>query len=901
MRLHLELQTELNIKAGMSPDEALYAAQRQFGNIASIQERARDVQGWRWLDEMLQDIRHGVRLLRGRPGFTLAAVAVLSLGIGVNAAIFNLVHSLLFAPPTYVRPQEIVRVLSQKRDSPQQTRDFSYAAYQEIRAANDIFSGTLASALLVVGVGEISDTRRAAAAAVSSNYFSVLGVTPVQGRAFLPEEETPGRSSSVVIVSDAFWKKRHRDPAVLGSTLMINGRPFTVVGITPEGFTGTTAYFFTEIWLPLGVYDLVVNQAASDGPDSRSAQNSALLMILGRLNPGLTLGTAGPAVQALAANLKQRFPVELRDEVLTLATPSRFASNSNDTAVAWVGGLLLGMAAIVLLIACLNLANMLLARGTARRKEIALRLALGGSRARIVRQLLTEGFLLALLGGIGGLFLAIWSSDLLIASLARMIPLDLVWTASPQWPLLAVTFGFCVVSTLTFALWPALKLSRGGIMSHLKKHAGEDVVTRRWKFFPRHPLVSVQIALSLALLSTAALFIHSATRAGAADTGLKADQVFLVEIDGSLGGRDQHHTKETYRRLSERFAALPGVLSASVSTNVPISGLDLEKKVRGMGVRSGEQSAIGAKWNGVGADYFETAGLPLLRGRAFTIVEATQADAPPVVIINELLAKRFWPDGDALGQQLQIVDDDISPVTSTHNSSGGLGSGEPTVKPSDTFEVIGIVPVTRHTLFQPQPDPGLYLPFARGYQSHVFFHLKLASSPVGREAATADLLRHAISEVDATLPVLSVKSFTQHLDSNIQIWIVRIGAALFSAFGALALGLAVVGIYGVVAYSVARRTREIGIRMALGARPGAVQRMVLREGAVMLGTGLLLGLLLALGIGKIVGSFLYEVGTLDPAAFITAPGVLALVAFLACWIPARRATRVDPMIALRTE
>ena len=625
------------------------------------------------------------------------------------------------------------------------------------------------------------------------------------------------------------------------------------------------------------------------------------MMILGRLNPGLSLRAAEPAFQALAANLQQRFPVELRDRVLTLAAPSRFASSGNDTTVAWVGGLLLGMAAIVLLIACLNLANMLLARGTARSKEIAVRLALGGSRARIVRQLLTEGFLLALLGGSGGLVLAIWSSDLLIASLARMIPLDLVWTASPQWPLIAATFGFCVVSTLGFALWPALKLSRGGIIAHLKEQAGEDVVNRRWRFLPRHPLVSVQIALSLALLSTAALFIHSATRAGAADTGLKADQVFLVEIDGGLGGHDQQNTKEAYQRLSERFAALPGVVSASVATNVPISGLDLEKKVRGVGVKSGEKSVVGAKWNGVGADYFATAGLPLLRGRPFTVVEATHADAPPVVIINELLAKRLWPDGDALGQQLQIVGDEASPVAAPPNGNRLPIAGEPTVKPVDTFEVVGIVPVTRHTLFQPQPDAGFYLPFARGYQSHVFFHLKLAASLIAREAATADLLRHAISEVDATLPVLSVKSFTQHLDSNIQIWIVRIGAALFSAFGALALGLAVVGIYGVIAYSVARRTREIGIRMALGARPDAVQRMVLREGGVMLGSGLLLGLLLALGIGKIVGSFLYEVGALDPAAFITAPGVLALAAFLACWLPARRATKVDPVVALRTE
>ncbi len=896
IRHHVELQTELNLKAGMNPEEARFAALRQFGNMTAIQEQAREVKSWVWLEQFMQDLRYACRQLRRNPGFTAAAVAVLGLGIGANAAVFNFVHTLLLAPFTYARPAEIMRISSQDKRNPRDVRDFSYPAYREILEGNTIFSDALASALLEVGVGEKGDTRRAAAAVVSANYFSVLGVRPAQGRTFSPEEATPGRATPVALVSHSYWKKHHFDPALLGSTLHINTRPFTIIGIMPEGFAGTTALFYTEVWLPLGVYDQVANEATAENGRALTDRTSTALMILGRLKPGSKAADAGSGLQALTATLVAVFPVEQKDRQLTVAPPSRFASNSNDTAVAWVGALLLGMAAIVLLVACLNLANMLLARGTARRKEIALRLALGGGRARIIRQLLTEGFLLALIGGVAGLLLALWSSGLLAASLGRMIPIDLVWNAGPQPALFAVTFVLCVLGTLVFALGPALKLSRSEVMVHLKEHAGEDIVRRRWKFLPRNPLVSAQLALSLALLTCAALFIRSATRAGAGamETGLKTDGVFLMEVDASLGGHSQKQAQELYRRLTERFGALPGVESADLSTDVPLSGLDFEKRVRRVGGAAGAKSA---KWNGVGENYFKSVGLPLLRGRAFTFAEATQKEGPPVVIINEELAKELWPEGDAVGQRLQLENVESTPGASVQN--GAVDSAA--AKSDETYEVVGMVPATRHNLFESAPDGGIYLPLARGFKSHVFFQLKFASLPPESEAATADLLRRVVGEVDATLPILSLRSFARHLDGNIQIWIVRAGAALFSVFGGLALCLAVVGAYGVIAYSVARRTREIGIRMALGAHPATVQRMILREGAVMLGSGLLIGVVLSLGTGKIVSSLLYRVNALDPVAFTVAPGVLAVAAFFACWIPARRATKVDPMVALRSE
>ncbi len=841
---------------------------------------------------MLSDLRFAFRTLATTPGFTAAAAIVLALGIGANVAIFSLVHTMLFKAPAYAHPNEIVQLFSQNRKDPQAYRGFSYPTYRDIREQNTVFSGLLAHTMAMVGIGEKGDTRRAFAGVVSANYFSVLGIEPARGRAFLPEEETPGRGAEVAIVSHSFWKKHGLDPAVLGSTLTLNGRPFTIVGIMPEGFSGTMQVISCEVWVPLGVYDEVHNDFQTTNRATLAERNSTALLLIGRLRPGVTATSAAPALAALSAGLERALPVEQKDQALIVAPLSRFSTSTapnNDGGITALGGLLLGMAAVVLLVACLNLANMLLARGTARRKEIAIRLALGGGRARIVRQLLTEGFALSLLGGVGGLLLALWSSDLLVASLSRMMPLDIVWSTGPSPALLAATFGFCLLGTLGFALGPALKLSRASVIADLKEQAGEDPVRRRWKFLPRNPLVVVQIALSLALLTAATLFIRGATMAASVDTGLKTEHNFLLELDASLAGRNPAQAEALYNRLGEKLSALPGVERASIAATVPFGMVSLGKSVQRAGPRpapdakpatAAEGRAFSANWNSIGADYFATVGLPLLRGRAFTASETTQAGGPAVAIIDDTLARELWADGNAVGQRIQFE------------------SEAPTAA---TYEVVGVVPATRSSLFDRAGDGNLYLPFARGFQSNVFFHVRFAALAPGSESAAADLIRRTVREVDPALPVLGLKTFTQHLEGNLQLWIVRAGAALFSVFGGLALGLAVVGVYGVKAYSVARRTREIGVRMALGARPEAVQWMILREGLVMLGLGVAFGLLLAVGTGQILSGLLYHVGALDPVAFTAAPLILSAAALLACWLPARRATRIDPMHALRAQ
>jgi predicted permease len=855
---------------------------------------------------MIQDLRFAFRQLWKAPSFTVAAVTVLALGIGTNTAIFSLVNAMLFEPPPYERPSEIVQLFSQDTKDPKSFRAFSYPTFCDIRDQNTVFSGVMAHQDTVVGLGEKGNTRRASADLVSSNYFSVLGVLPVSGRSFLPEEEKPGREERAAIVSYSYWQKYSRDPALLGRPLMINGRAFTIVGIMPEGFTGTMSIFSTEVWLPLGVYDEITSDLGNTRKQVLAERGVENLLVIGRLKPGVTAEAAAPALKGLAANLEAAFPVEQKNQTLMTAPLYKFATSSDPEDagnIPTIGGLLAGMAALVLLVACLNLANMLLARGTARRKEIAIRLALGGSRSRIVRQLLTEGFVLALLGGLCGLLLGLWSSDLLVASLSKIMPIDIVWLSGPNPLILGATFAFCVLGTLAFALGPALKLSRAGVIGDLKQQAGEDVHRPRWKFLPRNPLVVIQIAFSLALVTAAALFIRGAAKAASVETGFQADDAFLVEIDASLGGLDQKRARDLYRTLTEKFTALPGVEHAGVTTLLPFGTTSKRRFVQRAGVHPApdakpatpaEGLSFTPLWNNISADYFKAVGLPVLRGRAFTAAETTLPGGPAVAIIDETLAKKLWPDGDALGQQIQF------PVLANPSPEDpGANNGE--IKRGEPIEIVGIVPTTKNRLFEQDPPGSLYLPFARGFHNNVFFFVKFASLTTDNESARADLLRRTVQSVDPALPILEFRTFAKHVDSNPQLWTVRVGAALFSVFGGLALALAMVGIYGVKAYSVARRTREIGIRMALGAQRTAVQWMILREGLVMIAAGLTLGLLLAFGTGKLVSSILFGVTSTDPFAFTIAPALLAIAALLATWIPARRATKISPMAALRTE
>ncbi|HSV62211.1 MAG TPA: FtsX-like permease family protein, partial [Chthoniobacterales bacterium] len=474
------------------------------------------------------------------------------------------------------------------------------------------------------------------------------------------------------------------------------------------------------------------------------------------------------------------------------------------------------------------------------------------------------------------------------------------------------TFVFCVAGTVVFALGPALKLSRNSVIGDLKEHAGDDVVRRRWRFLPRNPLVVVQIAFSLALLTAAALFIRGANKAARLETGLHVENDLLLEVDASLGGFDPQRADQLYRTLNDRLAALPGVQHVSISATAPFGVLSLARAIQRAGMHVGKDDkpgtaaeglAYSSRYISIGADYFSTMGIPLLRGRTFTVAEATQPNAPAVAIIDEALAKKMWPDGDALGQQIQFASD-AAPRAKRDDGGNSMGiqqGGKSNLKEEEPIQVVGIAAVTRGNVLEKSPRGTVYLPFARGFQNNVFFFIQFSKLNSATVPDMADAIRRAVRETDPTLPILGLKTFPQHLDANMQIWIIRSGATLFSVFGGLALVLAIVGVYGVKAYSVARRTREIGIRMALGARPNGVQWMIVREGIVMVAGGVVIGLLLAAATGKLLSGMLYQVGALDPIAFSTAPLILGAATLVATWLPARRATRISPMTALRTE
>jgi predicted permease len=862
---------------------------------------------------LLQDFRHAIRLLAKSPGFTAVAIVVLALGIGVNTAIFSVVHALVYSARPFPHPEQIVQLYTQDKKDPTKYRSFSYPTYRDLRGESTQFSGILAHNLTMVGLGEGADARRTFAAIVSANYFDVLGVKLIRGRAFTPAEEAPGSATQVVIVSHLYWEKAGFDPALLGSTIRVNERAYTVVGIAPEGFTGTMMLFGPELYFPLGLFDQLSNDFQGDAKRTLDHRDVYNLFLVGRLAPGVSSAAALAALGTYATNLEKAYPVEQKDQTFTVGPLPRLSTSTSpagESELGLLGPLLLSMTGIILLIASLNLANMLLARGAARRKEFAIRLALGGGRGRIIRQLLTEGLVLSLAGGLCGLALALWSADLLMHSLGTLMPVTIFFTGTANPAILAATLGFCTLSTLFFALGPALKLSRTDVITHLKEQAGEDTTPRR-RWLPRNPLVVAQIALSLGLLTCAGLFIRGALKAGSADIGFKADDTLIVEADASLAGYGEAQGLQLYNNVSARLAALPGVQSASIGATVPFGFITLDRSMQRAGMHPGKDAkpataaeglAFNATWNGIGADYFSTLGLPLLQGRPFTRAESENKGGPGVAIIDEVLAKKLWPDGNALGQRIQYAnrDDDSVP------GSGGSGvhaQSDVEARPDDakTLEVVGIVPAIRTSIFSKQIGSAIYVPFAQGYQSTVQFHVRTVANTSAAASALIDSVRREVRTAAPGVPVFKVRTFRQHLDASMDLWMVRIGATLFSIFGGLALALAVVGLYGVKAYSVARRTREIGIRMALGARPGEVQTLIMREGLIITLTGAGFGLLFALGLGRLCASMLFEVSPFDPVAFTVAPAALFVTAMFACYLPARRATRVNPLTALRSE
>ena len=816
-----------------------------------------------------------------RPGFTLAAIGVLALGIGANTAIFSLVNAFLLKPLAVRNPRELTGVFSRDTKKPDSYRAFSYPNYADLRARNTAFTDLAAHNLAMVGVAEGETTRRLFADIVSSNYFQTLGVSMWRGRPFTAEEERPGSAPPVVIVSYSWWQKNGADSGFLGHAVRVNGRQLTVVGIAPRGFTGTTALFSPEVYLPLGMYEAAINDF-SGGIHPLAARDNDCLMLFGRFRPGVTQAGAERQLEPVARSMEAAFPAENKNQGYLVRPLSRLGIStapSSDKKMMVPATLLLCMAAVVLLIAALNVANMMLARGTARRKEIAVRLALGGGRASIVQQLFLEGLVLALAGSVAGLFLSFGGTRLLVQSMSTLAPIDLVFPNAPDVRVLAATMGFCLFATVLFGFVPAWNLSRPNLVGDLRASDNADLSSGKRRLWSRRNLLVIaQVSLSLVLLTAAGLFIRSSGRVASADPGFRLDRSMLVEFDASLAGYDEARGRQVYAAVRDRLKSLPGVESVSLAATVPFGTVSLGRSLQ---TREAGSKPESASFNVVGEDYFRTLGIPILRGRSFQAAEATQT-ARAVAVLDKLAASKLWPNEDALGKHFRLV--------------GGDGG-----KDADDVEVIGVVGNVREHIVGGTEDAHLYLPFGQQYISDMHIHLRTAPATPDGEARMLAAIRQEIRAVDPGLPVLALKTMRGHLESSIDYWIVEMGARLFSLFGGIALLLAVIGLYGVRAYSVARRTREIGIRMALGASAGEAQGMVLREGLKLMMAGTAIGLVLSLLAGKLLAGLLFEVSGADPLVFSSAVLLLGAVSVVACYFPARRAARIDPMVALRYE
>ncbi|MGA7413447.1 MAG: FtsX-like permease family protein, partial [Bryobacteraceae bacterium] len=630
-----------------------------------------------------------------------------------------------------------------------------------------------------------------------------------------------------------------------------------------------------------------------------AARDNNTLIAVGRLKPGMTQQSADAALAVLGSQMEKAYPGENKDQTLVVRPLSRLSISTNptnDNNLRVPAILLLSLAAIVLLIASLNLANMMMAKGTARRKEVAIRLAIGGGRRRIVQQLVTEGLMLAILGGIGGLFVASWSTKLLIASMARLAPLDLVYNAVPDVRVMGVTLLFCLLSTVIFGLFPAWKLSRPDMWVDLKENTGEDVMGRSRRLFSRgNMLVMAQLSLSLTMLTAAGLFVHSAVRAANIQPGFSLDDEVLAEVDASLISYDQARGSQLYQTLKDRLRQVPGVQLVAIAAAVPFGMLSLGKSITPSDVApSKEHPALPARYNIVSEDYFQTLGIPLLRGRAFLAAESTRGSKRKVAIIDKLAAEKLWPGGDAIGRHIRL--DAGGPGGHTGISSNGEQPKEP-----PDLEVVGVVGNVVEGILGNRNEPHVYLPFGQEYQANVQFHMKIAGGGPEAERRMLESIRREIRATNEGVPLIGLKTMHDHLDSGIDIWVFRTGAHILEIFGSVALFLAVIGLYAVNAYTVSRRTREIGIRMALGADTSSTLSMILGEGLKVTAVGVGVGLLLAIGLGKLLAGFLYDLPAIDPLVLGAAPVVLGAVALFACYLPARRAARVDPIIALRYE
>jgi predicted permease len=842
------------------------AGERELGNLTLAAENARETWQWTSLDAVVADVRYAFRGLRKNPGFAAVAIATLAVGIGANTAIFSVVNS-LFLRPLPVQDAYRLVVLAPRERGSSEFHDLSYPDYRDYRAHARAFSDMLGFAVGMDGIAVDQGPHQVLTSYVTGNYFSMLGVRPALGRLIEPAEaETPGAAPVLVLGYTCWQRQFNSDPGVIGKSARLNGHAVTIVGVAPEQFHGTFSLAETDAYLPAGML-------AIEDSSFWTARGKGELRAIARLKPGMSLKQGRASLQVIARSLAEQYP-ETNKYTSMEAYPEWRARPQPDSAGSWPAmvGIFLTLAFIVLLVACVNLASILRARGNARESEMAVRSALGAARGRLVRQLLTENVLLAIVGGAAGILLSTWIS-MVLSSICTPIDLPMVQLDfRPDWRVFAYAFGVALLAGLMVGLGPMRSAWRSNL-SIVLHEGGRALSGSRRRNRARNVLVVTQVAASMVLLIAAGLLVRSLEEAQRMNLGFDPHHVLNLRMDVHQIGYDEARGRNFYGELLARARALPGVESAAFVFSVPffhdrfLSTVHIEGRPLSQGEAPSEVS-----YNVIDPALLQTLRIPILRGRGFN--EADNETAPRVAIVSQAMAERLWPGQDPVGKRFRIT------------------------KPANPLlEVVGVARNTKFVRPTPEAEPYFYVPLSQNYTAPMTLQVR-SSRPA--KALEREVL-HEIRALAPDLPLYDVRTMEESLGGTMGFFLFRVGADLAAGLGILALFLTTVGVYGVISYAASQRTHEIGLRMALGATGQDILRMVLGQGLRLIGTGVLIGLGIALAVSRAVSSLLVGVSASDPMTYTSVAVLLGGFALVAGYMPARRATRVDVMVALRHE
>ena len=856
---HLDMLADENIRRGMPPEEARRAARIKLGGVTQLKETNRELRSLPVIETFLQDARYAFRMLRKNPGFTAVAVLTLALGIGANTAIFSVVYAVLLKPLPYANPNQLVSAFQANTQEGVPEDGTSYPNFEEWRAQNHVFSDLSTinfHQLTLTGSGEPSVVNTCV---VTPQHFALLDVKPLQGRIFYLDDGKQG-APPIVILSENLWRGTlGADPKIVGSSITLDKRPFTVVGIMPAAFRSPFINNAQDVWIPLVQDPLFGSWMARRG--------GHWLPVFGRLKPGVSLAQAQAEMDTISERLASEFPAENKGWTVRLVPMQKEIVGDVRTALL----VLLGAVGLVLLIACANIANLLLTRATSRSKEIAVRTALGAGRSRIIRQLLSETAVLGLLGGVVGIALAYWG----VRALSSLLPDNLPQLNAIRVDNFVLIFALALsaIASVAFGLVPALFVSKSDIQASLREgssRSGESGNRRRARSF----LAAAEIALAMVLLVAAGLLLRSFSKLTSVSPGFDAQHIVKAEV--SLP-QFQYSKPQQWTAFSDQLLAgiqaQPGLQDSAIAIPVPIADgfINLGFEIVGVPPASSSDSRL-ANYVSVSPNYFRVMGIPLLSGRLFN--QQDIADAPRVTLISKALAQRYFPNQDPIGKHLNF---------------GFPPNGDV------SREIIGIVGDVRDKSLGDAPAPMMYVPFSQA----PFWGANLVVKSTLSTSAVATSIRQQVQKIDKDLPVTDVEKLPDLLDASVSQQ--RFRTFLLGLFAAMALILAATGIFGVISYSVSRRTNEIGIRVALGASRSTILRMILRETLILAAVGLAVGLPCALAASHLIGHMLFGVSANDPLTLAAVAFALAAVAALAGFVPARRAMQVDPMVALRHE